>query len=1044
MKFNLVPKIILFVLLISGVGVGGLAYLSFINARELLQEQALLRLEEDVNKEAAVLMEALNQTQSDMIFLAESDAVKGIFRAIEGEGYDDLENATIAIWLGRLEKVFYTTIKQRPDYYSIRLIGIRDDGKELVRINRRNEEINFIREENLQSKSHRPYFNKTIKLQEEDFYISEVSLNREHGVLEKPYLPVFRMATPILSEDGNILGLVVINVKFDVFTHSLRQAPENISYFLAKSDGEYLYHTDESKGSKFDFKKGDSLENDFGDVDFFMDDSDQRDVDEARSVNLPNMSSGIAFNHIHFDLLDRERKFILGAVATYKVINEKSAVLHHKLLILAIAVIGAVSLLLSLVTHYLLFPIKKFTDISNRIAKGHTDIEIPEFGNDEIGDLARAFKYMIDANNNAYREIKKSKEVIENLVDGIITINEEGIVTGFTQAAAEIFGYEAKEVVGKNISMLMPESYVTKHDYYLQRYKKTGEKTTIGLTREVVGLRKDGSEFPVELSVGQSEIDGKSIFIGSVRDITVQKRAADELRLAKEDAEQAAIAKGDFLTRMSHEIRTPMNGIIGTASLIEDTELSEKQRHYIYTIKSSGQSLLTILNEILDFSSLEAGKIEVIAEPFDLYYCLDKIYHLFQAPVQEKGLEFNLEYEGVSQYIVGDQGRIRQVVINFLNNAMKFTDNGSIALKVALLDQGDDKQALKFSVQDTGNGIPEDKFQDLFQAFSQVDTSSVRKTGGTGLGLSICKALVEIMGGEIGVESIEGKGSVFWFTLPLVISSEENLQEISQQYPATEEKPVRSKYDASVLLVEDVEVNRFVITEILESYGCDIEHAGNGKLAVGMAAKKSYDIIFMDCQMPVMDGFESTREIRKIDKDVPIIALTANVLTSEKEKCFESGMNDFVPKPITKEDFAPILNEWVPDLAVGCKDNEAKEEDKLLPETGDSPIDFQVLEQFGKNTSKIIELTLKDADNFMGNIEQAMKQKNSEEFGLESHSLKSVAAQVGAVKLSEIAKELERKGKGNEMEDVTVLFSALQSEYELVKQALLKYTKKAL
>ncbi len=503
-----------------------------------------------------------------------------------------------------------------------------------------------------------------------------------------------------------------------------------------------------------------------------------------------------------------------------------------------------------------------------------------------------------------------------------------------------------------------------------------------------------------------------------MKEIKGRRIIEEELNIAKEAAEQATIAKGGFLARMSHEIRTPMNGVIGMISLLEETNLTETQKGYIQTIKDSGQSLLVILNEILEFSSLEANKVDIYKETFELYHSMDSIYHLFLPLIEEKGLEFNLSYgDNLPEFIIGDEGRIRQVIVNLLNNAKKFTDKGSIQLETTLLEQENGSKYIKFLIHDDGVGIPIDKQQELFAAFMQVDNSSVRKVEGTGLGLSICKALVEKMGGEIGVSSVPEKGSTFWFIIPLIIPLEEDFLKLVN---LEEECKSDCLYKASVLVVEDIEVNTFIIKKMLESCGCRVDCAENGRVALKMSNNKDYDIIFMDCQMPVMDGFQATSEIRKINKTVPIIALTANVLAEEKEKCFSSGMNDFISKPVIKASFLPVLDKWLSHLAV-CEIH----------------IDEKVTELFGDNLDMVIELTIKDADIMIDNIKKAIDQVCFEDIKLNAHSLKSVVGQIGAIKLAEMMKELEIEAKANKMETVVNLYEQILSEYKIVKERLL-------
>ena len=611
---------------------------------------------------------------------------------------------------------------------------------------------------------------------------------------------------------------------------------------------------------------------------------------------------------------------------------------------------------------------------------------------------------------------------------GLAILNSKGIIQSVNSYIEIITGYNDKAVVGKNIAFLIPD-----FDFLSKDNNSRIEKI----------IHKDSGEvINVDVSISHHNVGNRKLITLVITQETNQSNINEELERIKKEAQQAVEKKNEFLARMSHEIRTPMNGIIGTISLFEGTDLSEKQKNYVHTIKSSGQSLLVILNEILDFSALEAGKIEVVNESLDLYNCIDEIYHLFQAQIQEKGLKFNLEYEDIPDYIMGDAGRIRQVIVNLINNAIKFTDEGSITLRIVVdVSGGGQEKYIKFSVHDTGDGIPKDKLNELFQAFSQVDESSVRKAGGTGLGLSISKSIAGLMDGKIGVESEYGNGSIFWLSIPLNISSEEDLQLVCNKQGELKRGLTTLKYNASILLVDDVEVNRFVITEMLEGYGCLVEQAEDGEIAANMAKNGSYDLIFMDCQMPVMDGFQAAKEIRKFDKNIPIIALTANVLAAEKDKCFSVGMNDFIAKPITKECFAPIFNKWIPSLVIGSDeiDNQVEVKASAVAENNNAPLDVAFLEQFGDHVEKVIELTIKDADDLVFNIDKAINDRNALDAGLEAHSLKSVMAQIGAEKIAKIAKNIEHQGKSGEFDGIEILYRDLKLEYKIVTDFLHNY-----
>lgn len=490
------------------------------------------------------------------------------------------------------------------------------------------------------------------------------------------------------------------------------------------------------------------------------------------------------------------------------------------------------------------------------------------------------------------------RAVIETAVDGVIIIDAKARIRIYNPACEKLFGYGPADVLGKNVRMLMPQPYRDEHDGYVSNYQNTGVRKIIGIGREVVGQRKDGTTFPMELSVGEAVANGEKVFVGIIRDITERQQAAEAVTAAVQ-AEAANRAKSDFLATMSHELRTPMNGILGMTGLLLDSQLNAEQRDFAEAVLKSGETLLALLNNILDLSKIEAGRFDIYERPFDLYEVLDGITAIWESQAARKGLEFFVanDVRGFD-HLRGDPDRLRQILVNLIANAVKFTSQGFVALRVKRETMLGTKLMLRFEIKDSGIGIAPSVQGRLFRKFEQADPATSRTYGGSGLGLAICSQLAGLMGGEIGLESALGRGSTFWVVLPFTlveVTPDDDDSDLDLNVQEAVSEPLH------ILVAEDHPYNQKLMMARLTGDGHRVRIANNGREAVELAGAHDFDLILMDVRMPEMDGIQATAEIRKLPApygQVPIVAVTAHVMKGDRERYIEAGMDDYVSKPV--------------------------------------------------------------------------------------------------------------------------------------------------
>lgn len=501
------------------------------------------------------------------------------------------------------------------------------------------------------------------------------------------------------------------------------------------------------------------------------------------------------------------------------------------------------------------------------------------------------------------------KLLVENVKDyAIFMLDANGIIRTWNDGAKRLKYYDAEEIIGKHFSVFYTEEDLKKNkpENELKSALKEGRTED-----EYWRVRKDGTLFWGNVVITTIR-DASGTLIGFAkvtRDLTERKANEEKVLHA---FEETARLKSEFLANMSHEIRTPMNGVISAASLLEEETLTKEQKDLLEIITTSGKAMLKIVNDILDYTKLDSKELTLMEEAFNLKYEMDQIVKVYKDSFTNKNVAMKMNVDGsVPEMVLADKMRFRQVFTNIFDNAVKFTEKGYISVD-ASMKQTTVGEMLHVEITDTGIGIDSADLKKLFQPFTQLDASTRKKFKGTGLGLSICKRLVELMHGTIGVVSEVGKGSKFWFEIKISAVSTPEIKRIKKP---NADIPSAHKPEASILVVEDNAINQNVILRVLRRLGyTNIDVAADGQVGVESFQKKQYDLILMDVQMPIMDGYDATRKIRETNKNIPIVAMTANALAGDPEKCIQAGMNDYLSKPVNFKNLAVVLNRWIEKL----------------------------------------------------------------------------------------------------------------------------------
>ena len=882
----------------------------------------ITRQQRFVNDQKHQIMDRISIIKSDMQFLINHHRANDVFAVVADDAQDAKNNIGLTMKNLASARGFYDQIR-----------FLDNTGKEVVRINYNDGNPTIVPQSQLQNKKDRYYFQEAIALAPEETYISPMDLNFEHGKIELPYKPIIRFGSAVFDAQGNRLGVAILNSfacdilgKVDITSDSLRLSQT----MLINSDGYWL----KNRNKKYEWG-------------FMFDDRKDRTIKNES----PQAWAAIRSSEKGYVETD-EGLFVFSTIRPYRAILEHVDDFYGKMSSVSADHSGHDQLAWKIVSYVpaeaLIAPAKAM--LFNMLI---AIVAIMVLFADVLWKVVRASEARHNAELTSHKVTQTTLAILEALPVGIVIVGKDKKIRRVNNSALEMIGADSREdMIGNSCSQTVCPSH-------------TGRCMTDGSCRmlgesECDIYRSDGKSLPVIRTVLPIELDDEKVLLHAFVDITKSKHAEDKMKdlnaclemrgdaleksqkaaiksmqdaeyaksqlqiinrklidsvdHAKTMAEEAASAnqaKSEFLANMSHEIRTPMNAIIGFSDILCEEDLGEEHNEYVNIIRDSASNLLQIINDILDFSKVEAGKLDVENIPCETAEIISGIENILTPLAMEKGIDFKVNKNGkLPSTVLTDPVRLKQCLINLTNNALKFTESGHVHINISeeLIDSN---RTLRFDIEDTGIGIENEKLEHIFEAFSQADGSTTRKYGGTGLGLAITKQLIELLGGGISVLSEKGIGSTFTLTIPIVLSAEEKQETHEQNTDVSKALFKKDNCKGRILVAEDSLVSQKLMHTILNKLGVTCEIVDNGKKAVDAALSTSFDIIFMDMQMPEMNGYEAVRTLRTLGLKTPIVALTANAMKGDDEKCINAGCDKYLAKPVDKEKLIELIHQYL-------------------------------------------------------------------------------------------------------------------------------------
>lgn len=696
----------------------------------------------------------LQELSNDIMTISTMPPIPGIRRSLKNGGIDAIDGSSVSLWIERLETIFHSFMTTKPYYTQMRYIGVADNGRELVRVNRVGDKFEDVKGDKLQSKGDEFYFKEALTLEKGQVYFSPVTLNRENGVISEPRQPVIRVLIPLHTVAGEYYGMIVINADYDLlFEGILNNLSADKQLLIVNNDGDYVVYDHHGKESGLKYEGAGQAEKSV--MEFIV----QSEADEgAEFFDLEIGRYVFNFTKIHYDKFDSSRFLALAYGVSEQDLLQTVTQVRHYTIWLILLVLCVSLLCVAFQMRVVVRPIRRMIEGIRAYGEGRSELKLPLEYNDEIGEMARAFKdltHQLDQASKAEAStLARLQAIVDNTVDGLITIDEKGIVVHYNKACEDLFGYKANQVIGKNIKMLMPSHFANNHDQYLLNYHKTGEEKIIGSGREVEAQRKDGSIFPIDLSVSKVLQEGDKIyFSGIVRDISVRKKSEEEILRSNQELER-------FAYIASHDLKEPLRMLSNFTGLLQHEyakEMDETASQYMSFIMDASKRMQVLVSDLLEYSRI--GTADMRLQEFEGQMQLNLVLENFQSTI--KDLDAEITYDPLP-LIYANPVQFSRLLQNLIGNAMKYQREGVNPIIHIGVKEEEDNWLI--AIKDNGIGIKEEYLEQIFVIFKRLHNKN--EYTGTGIGLAVCKKIVNNFGGDIWAESEIDKGTTFYFTIP--------------------------------------------------------------------------------------------------------------------------------------------------------------------------------------------------------------------------------------------------------------------------------------